>query len=94
MENPMTVKTSISLTDEQQAFARQLVRSGRFASLSAVLQHGLEMVRRETELHDAEREALRQLLADRRTGPFVDVDEGRARTRAMLAAKRAGLEDL
>jgi len=77
----MTVKTSISLTDEQEAFARPLVRSGRFASLSAVLQHGLEMVRRETELHEAEVEALRQLLADRRAGPFVDVDDGRAHAR-------------
>ncbi len=90
----MSVKASISLTDEQEAFARELVRAGRFSSVSAVVQHGLEMLRRETELHEAERDALRALLADRRAGPFVDVEEGRARTRAMLAAKRGEREDL
>jgi len=90
----MTVKASISLTDEQEAFARELVRAGRFSSLSAVVQHGLEMVRRETALHDAELEALRQLLTERRAGPFVDVEDGRARTSAMLAAKRAGRDEL
>ena len=43
----MTVKTSISLTDSQEAFARNLVERGRYPSLSAVLQHGLETVNKE-----------------------------------------------
>ena len=38
----MTVKSSISLTDEQHAFARALVEAGRYASLSAVLQRGVD----------------------------------------------------
>ena len=50
----MTVKTSISLTDEQEAYARTLVARGRFASVSAVLQRGLEMLRRDDETHDAD----------------------------------------
>jgi antitoxin ParD1/3/4 len=49
----MTAKASISLTDEQQAFARGLVKSGQYASLSAVLQRGLDMLRHESELRAA-----------------------------------------
>ena len=36
----MTVKSSISLTDDQHSFAKTLVDSGRFPSVSAVLQSG------------------------------------------------------
>lgn len=90
----MTVKASISLTDEQNAFARELVRSGRFSSVSAVLQHGVDLMRRETELETAELDALRAVLTRRREGPFVDVADGGKRTRAMLAAKRRAHADL
>lgn len=84
----MTVKTSISLTDEQEAYARSLVATGRFPSLSAVLQRGLDMLRRDGELHAAELEAMRALIDRRSTGPFVDLDAGEAETRALLAQKR------
>jgi len=88
----MTVKTSISLTDAQEAFARELVERGRFPSLSAVLQHGLELLRSESELEDAELAALRALLKQRRREPAVSAVQGRARTRAMIAAKKAADE--
>lgn len=84
----MTVKTSISLTDDQQSYARSLVESGQFSSLSAVLQRGLEMLRRDSEMRDAELQALRSLIDQRRRGPFVDIDVGEAETRAMIARKR------
>jgi antitoxin ParD1/3/4 len=84
----MTVKTSISLTDNQEAFARDLVERGRYPSLSAVLQHGLELLRSETELEAAELAALRELLGKRRRGKFVAVQAGRAQTRRMTAAKK------
>ncbi|HEX3573323.1 MAG TPA: type II toxin-antitoxin system ParD family antitoxin [Rhodopila sp.] len=84
----MTAKTSISLTDDQEAYARALVESGQYPSLSAVLQRGLEMLRRDSEMHDAELQALRSLIDQRRTGGFVDLDAGEAETRAMLARKR------
>jgi antitoxin ParD1/3/4 len=84
----MTVKTSISLTDEQEAYARRLVESGQYPSLSAVLQRGLDMLRRDNELHDAELAALRSLIDQRRAGSFVDLDEGEAETRSMLERKR------
>ena len=87
----MTVKASISLTDSQDAFARALVAEGHYPSLSAVLQHGLEMLRTETEAKRAEIDALRLLIEQRRAGPFVSLEEGRAATQEMLARKRAAL---
>ena len=84
----MTMKTSISLTDEQEAYARRLIENGQYPSLSAVLQRGLDMLRQENELHEAELEALRTLIDRRRQGPFVDLDQGEADTRAMLERKR------
>jgi antitoxin ParD1/3/4 len=84
----MTAKTSISLTDDQEAYARSLVESGQYPSLSAVLQRGLEMLRRDSEMRDAELQALRSLIDRRRAGAFVDLDAGEAETRAMLTRKR------
>jgi antitoxin ParD1/3/4 len=71
----MTVKTSISLTDEQDAYARALVAQGRYASVSAVLQRGLEMLRRDEETHQAELRALQTLIDQRRSGRFVPLEE-------------------
>jgi antitoxin ParD1/3/4 len=84
----MTAKTSISLTDDQEAYARSLVESGQYPSLSAVLQRGLDMLRRETEMHDAELEAMRSLIDQRRAGAFVNIAAGEANTRAMPTRKR------
>lgn len=84
----MTVKTSISLTDEQEAYARSLVEAGQYPSLSAVLQRGLEMLRRDNEMHGAEVEAMRSLIDQRRAGSFVGLDDGEAETRAMLERKK------
>jgi antitoxin ParD1/3/4 len=84
----MTAKTSISLTDEQEAYARSLVESGQYSSLSAVLQRGLEMLRRGSEMRDAELQALRSLIDQRRSGAFVDIDVGEAETRANISQKR------
>jgi antitoxin ParD1/3/4 len=84
----MTVKTSISLTDDQEAYARSLVEAGQYPSLSAVLQRGLEMLRHANELRDAELEALRSLIDRRRAGDFVDLEQGEAATRAMLRRNR------
>jgi antitoxin ParD1/3/4 len=86
---PVTVKASISLTDTQDQFARRLVADGRFPSLSAVMQNGLDRIRREVEAEEAEKAALRALLEERRQGRFVTMDEFRRRTDRMIATKRA-----
>lgn len=85
----MTVKASVSISDKQNALARELVEQGRFSSLSAVVQHGLELVRQETELKSAEIEALRVLLEDRRGDVELSQAQGRDAALSMLARKRA-----
>ncbi len=67
----MTVKFSVSLTDSQDAFARALVEQGRYPSVSAVLQQGLELLRLRTEGEELEAAALRKLIGARREGEFV-----------------------
>lgn len=81
----MSVKASISMTESQEAYARELVAQGRYSSLSAVLQQGLELLREQSRTTDA----LRELLDRRRAGLFVSMDEGRESTREMIARKRA-----
>lgn len=81
----MSVKASISLTEAQEAYARELVAQGRYPSLSAVLQQGLELLRAQSETTDA----LRALLAGRQAGPFLSAEEGRQATQDMIARKRA-----
>jgi antitoxin ParD1/3/4 len=85
----MSVKASVSISEQQDSFARKLVEDGRFASLSAVVQRGLELVREETELKDAELAVLQTLLADRRAGVFLTVKESQSRIEEMLSAKKA-----
>ena len=84
----MTVKCSISLTDEQHAFARALVEAGRYASLSAVLQRGVDLLRQRTDAEALEIEALRELVSRRQKGEFVSADEMDARLERMFADKR------
>ena len=87
-EGPVTVKSSISLTDEQHAFARALVETGRYPSLSAVLQQGVDLLRRRMDAEELETAALRELLSARREGAFVGAQDMDARLAAMVAAKR------
>lgn len=83
----MTVKSSISLTDEQHAFARALVETGRYASLSAVLQQGVDLLRQRMHAEDLETAALRELLSRRRKGAFVGTEGMDARLAGMIADK-------
>ncbi len=89
----MTVKSSISLSAEQHAFARAQVRDGRFASVSAVVQHGLELLREKSEGEMTERAALKALLEERARGAFVDVATMRSRLDHMIAARRRADRD-
>lgn len=84
----MTVKTSISLTDSQNAFVRSLVEQGRFPSASAALQQGVELLRQRTEADQVETEALRALLQARRDGDFVSSKQMKGRVAAMAKKKR------
>jgi antitoxin ParD1/3/4 len=46
------------------------------------------MLRNDNEIRDAELQALRSLIDQRRAGAFVDIDLAEAETRAMLTRKR------
>ena len=83
----MTVKSSISLTDEQHAFARSLVEAGRFASLSAVLQQGVDLLRQRMDADEHETAALREILSRRRKGEFVSAEQMDSRLNRMIADK-------
>lgn len=84
----MGVKSSISLSDQQDAFARSLVEQGRFSSVSAVIQNGLDLLRQRTEADEAETTALKVLLADRLQGDFISRQEMNTRVAAMIDKKR------
>jgi antitoxin ParD1/3/4 len=85
----MSVKASVSISQTQNAFARALVKHGRYSSLSAIVQHGLELVKAEAELREAETAALRALLSERAGRAFIGMADARAETEAMVAKKRA-----
>ena len=89
-ETLVTVNTSISLTDEQHAFAIAQVEAGRYVSLSAVVQCGVDLVRRQMDAEMLETEALRELLSRRCEGEFVSADEMDARLERMFAERRRG----
>ena len=83
----MAVKSSISLTDEQHAFATELVEAGRYASLSAVLQQGVDLLR-QLDAQESKHAAIRELLSRRRQGEFVSAQAMDTRLARMIAHKR------
>jgi antitoxin ParD1/3/4 len=85
----MSVKASVSISEQQELLARRLVEEGRFSSISAVVQYGLELVREETEQKDADLTALRALLAERQAGEFLDMEESDRHLEELIAQKRA-----
>ncbi|PDT36599.1 type II toxin-antitoxin system ParD family antitoxin [Rhizobium sp. M10] len=87
----MSVKSSISLTEQQDAFARSLVDNGRYSSLSSVLQQGLELLRQKTEAEAAETEALRELIRRRLNGPALSHEAMADAVDEMIDRKRRAL---
>lgn len=87
----MSVKASVSLTEQQDNFARSLVNEGQYSSLSAVVQRGLELLRTQTERDEAELAALRSFFEERERGPFVPDADARVQTEEMIAEKRRAL---
>lgn len=84
----MGVKSSISLSDQQDAFARSLVEQGRFSSVSAVIQNGLDLLRQRTEAEEIETAALKALLQTRSQGDFMSSADMDGRIATMINKKR------
>lgn len=85
----MSVKVSISLSQEQYDFARSLVVKGAYDSLSAVLLDALDILRREGASRFNERRALRTLLDERRRGSFINLEESNRQIEALIEHKIA-----
>jgi antitoxin ParD1/3/4 len=84
----MSVKASVSISEQQDAFARSLVQEGRYSSVSAVIQHSLDLLKAKADRDDAELNAIRAFIADRRDGAFEPSEDARNTTRDMIARKR------
>ena len=84
----VTVKPSRSLTDEQHAFAGAPVEAGRYSSLSAVLQQGVNLLRQRMDTEELETAALRELLSRRRDGACAEAEQIDARLAGVVAGKR------
>ena len=84
----MTVKSSISLTDEQHSFARELVNAGRYSSVSAVLQQGIDLLRQRMQDDDLQRTALKALLDQRAADAFVSGAQMDRTIERMITEKR------
>ncbi len=91
----MSVKPSVSLSQEQHDFARALVEQGRYGSVNAVVQQGIELLRQRETAEPTEAQALKALLTYRREGAFVSGEQMDARIAEMAAAARRahGLSD-
>ena len=79
---PLVVKSSVSLREDQHAFAKALVDAGRFPSVSAVLQQGLVLLQQQEADIQANRAALQALLQQRANGSFISADQLRTRLAA------------
>ncbi|MGJ3230597.1 MAG: type II toxin-antitoxin system ParD family antitoxin [Oceanicaulis sp.] len=84
----MTVE--ISLSAEQEAFARSLVEQGRYSDIDQVFAQAIELLRLESEGGGVATTGLADVLADRRKGPFLSADELRSELDLRLARNRAG----
>ncbi len=76
---PVVIKSSVSLREDQHAFAKALVKAGRFPSVSAVLQQGLDLLQQQDADTQADRAALQALLQQRANGAFISADQLRAK---------------
>jgi antitoxin ParD1/3/4 len=84
----MTVKSSISLTDQQHSFAKELVEAGRYSSLSVVLKQGVDLLRQRMQDDDLHRTALKALLDQRAAGTFVSGAQMDKTIAPMITEKR------
>lgn len=89
----MTIRSSVAFTDEQHRFAQRLVEEGQFASVSAVVAHGLRLVEQERKEQEAVITGLADVIRQRAATPldeFVALEPGATRRMAEATLKRGG----
>ena len=87
----MSVKASVSISAQQDAYVRDLVEQGRFSSVSAVVQRRLDLLRKQDEAELLEVATLKVLLKERLAGTFVSAQDFGNQTEKMLIGKRREL---
>ena len=83
--------SSYSIGDHYEAFAKKLVASGRYASVSEVLRDGLRLMEEREALRDWKLNELRKAIKDGLEGPFedyVDSEDIKREGRRLLAERR------
>ena len=91
----MSVKASVSISEQQERYVRGLVEDGRYSSVSAVVQQGLDLLQKKTDAEETEIKAIKLLLNERKAGSFESGEKFSNRIDDMIATKRRehGLED-
>lgn len=81
--------SSYTLGDRYEAFIRELVKSGRYASASEVVRDALRLMEEREATREVELEALRLEIAEGLTGPFApwDPEEVKREGRRILAER-------
>jgi antitoxin ParD1/3/4 len=85
----MTIKLSISLTDDQHSFAKSLVDTGKFSSVSAVLQRGTDLLRQQMEDNAIQTAALKEVMLLRRANKFITGETFDEHLANLLTRKRS-----
>ena len=65
----MTVKSTVSFTDQHHQFARHKVREGAYASVSSIVGAGIERIIQDEAERDAALEAMKDAIAQRMRTP-------------------------
>lgn len=64
--------SSYSLGEHYEAFARELVKSGRYASVSEVLRDGMRLMEEKEALREWKLAELKKAIQEGLAGPFED----------------------
>lgn len=79
----------VSLTAEQEAFARSCVASGRYASLSEVIGSALHSLERQEAARAAFERSLEEAVEEGERDGFVAIEDLEAEMRSVIASARA-----
>jgi antitoxin ParD1/3/4 len=79
--------SSYTIGEHYEAFARKLVESGRYASMSEVLRDGMRLMEEREQLREIKLKALREAIQEGLDGPFEpwDVEDIKREGRRRLA---------
>lgn len=83
--------SSYSIGDHYEAFAKKLVASGRYASVSEVLRDGLRLMEEREALREWKLSELQKAIKDGLEGPFeeyTDSEDIKREGRRLLAERR------